>query len=349
MRPAPRRRPALTCCCWLLALTWLLPQPAAGQAEEPYRISPRGVVSQRLGTTLISVDYSRPLVRGRADLFGKVIHWGELWTPGANEATVLEVDRDIEVNGQKVPAGRWSMWIIPSQVGPWELVLDARDSLFHTQRPELSSEQVRVTLAARTDAPSVETLTWTFPRVAHDGGTLQLNWGTVEIPLEVGVESIRPPFTLTAEQAAPYIGEWTISFAPMPGDTMPIPPPFVFTIGHGADDIVTAHIPAGAFGPPPPDSAADAAAAAAESALPPQERERAAARRVLAGFEQGAWDYILVPRAEGVFAMGYVDDGELLEVYPFYHEFELEGGRPVRLTLRDEKDRIVGTGVRKEK
>lgn len=329
-----------------VALLLSLPQAAAGQAEEPYRISPRGTISQRLGTTLISVDYSRPLVRGRSDLFGKVIHWGELWTPGANEATVLEVSRDVRINGHDVKAGRWSMWVIPSQVGPWELVLDSRDSLFHTERPELTSEQVRFPLQTRTDAPMVETLAWTFPRVAHDGATLQLNWANVEIPLELEVESNRPPFTLTAEQASPYLGEWTVTFKPTPGDTASPPPPTVLTLSRSEDGILSAHFPPGAFGPPPPDSAAAAAAAAANSALSPQERERAEARRTLAALEQGEWDYILVPRAEGVFAMGWVENGELLEVYPFYHEFELEGGRAVRVTFRNEKDQVVGTAVR---
>ena len=40
------------------------------------------------GTT-ITLDFSRPVARGRDSLFGGVVHWGELWTPGANWATKL--------------------------------------------------------------------------------------------------------------------------------------------------------------------------------------------------------------------------------------------------------------------
>src|SRR5690606_31430555 len=111
--------------------------------------SQRATISQMLGSTKVALDYSRPLMRDRSDVFGKVVHWGELWTPGANEATVLELSHEVKLNGHEVPAGRWSMWIIPSQVGPWELVLDPRDSLFHTERPELTDEQVRFVVETR--------------------------------------------------------------------------------------------------------------------------------------------------------------------------------------------------------
>src|SRR5690606_36241381 len=108
------------------------------------------------------------------------------------------------------------------------------------------------------------------------------------------------------------------------GDTSPPPPPVVLTLARGEDGVLSAGFPPGAFGPPP---GAAPEAPAADSALSPQERERAEARRTLAALEQGAWEYMLVPRAEGVFAMGWVEGGELLEVYDFFHEFELEGGR----------------------
>jgi hypothetical protein len=80
--------------------------------------------------------------------------------------------------------------------------------------------------------------------------------------------------------------------------------------------------------------------------MTPQERERAEARRLLAAIEQDAFTYLLVPRAEGIFLLGWEQDGVLLDVEPLYHEFELENGRAVRLTVRDDKDRVMGTSTR---
>ena len=58
------------------------------------RASERATVSQVVDGTRITVDYSRPRARGRAALFGGEVKWNEVWTPGANDATTLEIDRD---------------------------------------------------------------------------------------------------------------------------------------------------------------------------------------------------------------------------------------------------------------
>lgn len=326
----------------MLAALAMRPAPASSQE---YRISQRGSVSQTLGSTIVSLDYSRPLARGRSDLFGEVVHWGELWTPGANEATVLEVSDTIELNGHQVPTGRWSMWIIPSQVGPWELVLDARDSLFHTQRPELTDEQIRFPLEVRSDAAHVEALTWAFPRIAQDGATLRLNWASTEIDLEVGVESIEPVLTIAAEDAAPYVGEWEITFKPNPMMGGEAPPPAVLTVSHNEDGMLLASYPPGVFAPPPPPEVD----ADAEADMTPQERERAEAKRKLAQVEGDGFSYVLVPRARGVFLMGWYMDGLLYDVEKFYHEFEFENDRAVRITFRADDDTVVAEGVRVER
>lgn len=289
------------------------------------------------------MEYSRPQVRGRTDLFGKVVHWGELWTPGANEATVLEVSEEVRLNGHSVPPGRWSMWIIPSQVGPWELVLDARDTLFHTERPDLDDEQVRFVVDVEHDAAHEEVLTWSFPRVADDGGTVQMNWGTTEIRIAVEVESNLPVVAVPADAAAPYLGEWDVHFEsnPMTGDAMPST---VLTIRHADDGSLTGYFPPLAFAPPVPGGS-ESPAAAAE--LTPQERERADAQRALMEQQMGEFEFLLVPRARGVFMLGYAQDGVLLEVAQVYHEFEFEGDRAVRLVIRGPDDRVFATGTRR--
>jgi hypothetical protein len=324
------------------AVPWSVPAEASAQAEGHYRISQRGSVSQTLGTTLISLDYSRPLARGRSNLFGDVVHWGELWTPGANEATVLDVDGEVRLNGHTVPAGRWSMWIIPSRVGPWELVLDARDTLFHTERPELTDDQIRFVVDVRHDAAHVEALAWTFRNITQDGGTLQMNWGTTQIPIAVEVESNTPVVTVAAEDAVRYVGRWDVTFNVNPATGSALPPT-VLTVRHAADGTLLGTLPPGTFAPPP-----DAAGPATDPAdMTAQERERAEARRLLAEQGASAFDFALVPRAHGVFLLGYIQDGVLLEVAQVYHEFEFDGDRAVRLIIRGPEDEVWATATRR--
>jgi hypothetical protein len=337
-----RRRVLLAAAIAVIALVPFMPDRAAAQV---FQISQRGTVSQKFANTLISVDYSRPVMRGRSyqEIFGKLVHWGELWTPGANQATVFEASDTVTVNDVRVNPGRWSMWVIPSQVGRWELVLDARDSLFHTQRPDSGENQVVIPLEVRQDAAPVEVLTWTFPRVAPEGGTLVMNWGPLEIPLELGVKFDPPQAKVAAEEAALYTGAWDVVFERNP-ETGRTRPPTTLTIRVDEHGLLWASYPPGVFEPPPSPAAADAVD---ETKLTPQERERAHARRVLAEQASGDFEYVLVPKAQGVFLMGWAEDGMLTEAYPPFHEFELENERPVRVTIRNEEDAVMAKGTRK--
>jgi hypothetical protein len=121
------------------------------------------------------------------------------------------------------------------------------------------------------------------------------------------------------------------------------PPPTVLTISHSRSGVLRASFPPGAFAPPPPPAQEQSED---ESKMTPQERERAEAKRKLAAMGQGDFSYALVPRARGVFLMGWLDDGVLYDVEELFHEFEFEQERPIRLTIRDDKDQVLGTAER---
>src|SRR4051812_29853453 len=108
------------------------------------RASELASVSQTVDGTRITIEYSRPRVRGRKQLFGtKLIEWNEVWTPGANYATTLETNRDITLSGHAVPKGKYSVWMVVRQKRPWTFVLDPRARLFHMAHPDSASNQIR--------------------------------------------------------------------------------------------------------------------------------------------------------------------------------------------------------------
>ncbi|HRZ10013.1 MAG TPA: DUF2911 domain-containing protein, partial [Gemmatimonadales bacterium] len=104
-----------------LALLLLVPAGLSAQM----RASERGSVSQTIDGTTITIDYSRPQVRGRDSLFGGVEKWGAVWTPGANYATTLEVNRPLKIDGHPVAPGKYSLWLV-LQPGEWTMVIDPR-------------------------------------------------------------------------------------------------------------------------------------------------------------------------------------------------------------------------------
>jgi hypothetical protein len=178
------------------------------------RASERGTTTQTVDGTTITVDYSRPRVRGRTGLFGTVERWGATWTPGANMATTVAVSKDVTLDGHPVRKGKYSVWLVLREHEPWTLVLDPNPDLFHTMPPDSAASQVRVPVTPQPGS-FTEVLTWSFPEVRSDGVTLAMAWGTMMVTVKVKVPS---SYTLAfpADSAAPYLGSYRMSFVEAP-------------------------------------------------------------------------------------------------------------------------------------
>jgi len=160
---------------------------AAPHGAEAQRRSQFGTVMQQIHDTVeVTVEYSRPVARGRA-LFGELVAWDEIWTPGANKATNLILSHDLRVGGTPVPAGRYSVWLIPRREGPWTLILNRTSETWHFRYPGKDQEQARIDVWPEA-AEHMEVLAFYFPLVTDDGATLVMHWGTKRVPilLELG-------------------------------------------------------------------------------------------------------------------------------------------------------------------
>ncbi len=175
--------------------------------EAQIRGSEHSLVTQTVDGTTISVDYYRPRARGRDPIFGGVVDWGHLWTPGANWATTFEFSKDVELNGHPVPKGKYSVWMI-AQPDLWEVILDPNDSIFHLLRPPLTAKQIRISVTP-VEGTYAEVLTFSFPLVRSDGTDLVFQWGTTQVPMQVTVQSTQT-LTVEPEAAAPYPGVYDV-------------------------------------------------------------------------------------------------------------------------------------------
>lgn len=188
-----------------LILTSMAVAVVVADAHAQIRASERGTVSQTVDGTTIKVEYSRPQVRGRDDLFGGEVPWGKIWTPGANWATTIAVDREITINGHVLPPGTYSVWF---QVQPqeWTVILDPEPRRFHLFAPTESDDQVRFTIRSEM-GPHTEVLTWSFPAVRPTGTTLRMAWADRSVSFEISVESSQA-LTTAADMADRLVGSY---------------------------------------------------------------------------------------------------------------------------------------------
>ena len=294
-------------------LMLMLPIPRSAQAQL-YASEP-AEVAQTVDGTRVTVNYSRPRARGRTGLFGTRIQDGHIWTPGANAATTLAVSKDVTINGQPVPKGKYSVWLAISR-GEWEMILDRDTALFHTQGPHRRTLQIRFG-APREKRPFMEALTWWFPDVSATGMTLAMQWDTVYVPLKIAVT---PSYTtkVTADVARPLVGRYLVHYEPPPQvdttlsvDPDTLPSRQIFTIRYEGGEL------RGVMDPP------------------------------FVKTESGYTDWVLIPARGSYFYLGRMDGGQLVEIFDFATvRFTIAGDRATGFEQRMQNDQLLGTGKR---
>ena len=144
--------------------------------------SQEGGTSQRVGDTWISIRYSRPVARGRA-LFGRLVPFGEIWNPGANQATKMQIDSDVMIEGQRLAASTYSLWMIPRPT-EWTVIFNRVAEANHKSYPGEQSDALRFSAKPETGS-HLETLALYFPFVDGRHAILRMHWGEVMVPIHI--------------------------------------------------------------------------------------------------------------------------------------------------------------------
>jgi hypothetical protein len=146
--------------------------------------SQAGAIGQRVATTEITLTYSRPVARGR-QVFGALVPYGQIWTPGADQATAITFTRDVRINDQPLAKGAYSIWTIPRS-DMWTVIFNKNAQAYHDHYPGEDQDAMRLDVRPE-PGPQMETLTFSFPIVEGKDAVLRLEWGEVRVPLSIRV------------------------------------------------------------------------------------------------------------------------------------------------------------------
>jgi hypothetical protein len=154
----------------------------AEEAKVP--LSQEGTVNQRIAEAQVSITYYRPVARGRT-ILGEVVRYDTAWSPGANRATQVFVSHDLRVNDHELPAGTYSLWMIPGRER-WTVIFSSQADTFHQPYPGKAFDRLRFDVAASTGT-HMETLLFYFPVVDGRTAELRLHWGETVVPMTIVV------------------------------------------------------------------------------------------------------------------------------------------------------------------
>lgn len=206
----------------LIAAQYALPQtPPAVRLPRP---SQKASVMQTVGVTDITITYSRPGVKGRriwgdavasqAGTKGEatlddqnvrpkdapIVPWGHVWRTGANEATTFVVTDDVLINGQKLPAGSYSLHSIPTK-DEWTIVFNGTANQWGSFNYDPAKDTLRVKVKPQWVNDNQEWLEYSIPVVTPNSAQVLIRWEKVAVPFTVEIPNVEAVWRGKADAA----------------------------------------------------------------------------------------------------------------------------------------------------
>ena len=142
------------------------------------KASPAAVATGKINGATISINYSSPSVKGR-QIWGALVPFNEVWRAGANEATTFETDKDLTIEGSKLPAGKYSFFVIPKEK-ECIIIFNKEAKQWGAYKYKDKEDQLRVTVKQKNASATNEKLVYTINK-----DNIVLSWENWNIPISV--------------------------------------------------------------------------------------------------------------------------------------------------------------------
>ena len=149
--------------------------------------SPLQTLKQNFGLSEITIEYSRPSVKGRV-VFGDLVPFSKMWRTGANQATKITFGEEVKVQGTTVAAGTYALYTIPEKAS-WTVML-YKDLTMGGNVDEYKAENevLRFNVNATALANKVETFTINIADMTSKTANVELCWENTRVAFGVSVE-----------------------------------------------------------------------------------------------------------------------------------------------------------------
>jgi hypothetical protein len=202
------------------------------------RQSPKATVTQTIGVTDLTIIYNRPAVKNRK-IWGDapvaalaktpgaatlddsstrlkdapIVPYGHVWRTGANEATTFAVTDDVLINGQKLPAGTYSLHSIPGK-DEWTIIFNSVAEQWGSFNYDEKKDVLRVKAKPQMVAENQEWLAFEIPSVTPNSAQVNIRWERLRVPFTVEVPNVEAVMRTKIDAAvAANPTDWEIPLA----------------------------------------------------------------------------------------------------------------------------------------
>jgi hypothetical protein len=155
------------------------------QIETP-QPSPFSEMEQKVGLTDVTVEYSRPSMKGRT-IFGDLVPYGKMWRTGANKNTMITFSDDVKVNGEPIKAGSYAIFVTPSAT-KWDIVFYSDTENWGTPREwDETKVAAKVSSEVSTLPMKIETFTIMLGNLTNNSASLGMMWENAYAEVNIDV------------------------------------------------------------------------------------------------------------------------------------------------------------------
>ena len=140
--------------------------------------SPQATATGKIGAANVKVVYSQPSARGR-QIMGGLVPYGEVWRTGANEATTIEFDKPVKIEGKDLAAGKYALFTIPGE-NEWTIIINKDVKQWGAFKYKQEDDVLRVSVKPTKTSAPVETF-----NIAVGKDDVQLKWENTAVAFKV--------------------------------------------------------------------------------------------------------------------------------------------------------------------
>lgn len=145
---------------------------------DPTQASPRKELKSKKGELELKVNYGSPNVKGRK-VWGELVPMDEVWRTGANEATMIEISKDVMVEGKMLPAGKYSLFTLPS-ANQWTIIFNKKAEQWGHYDYDAKEDALRVTVTPQLVDQHSEAMEFLM-----EGDMIVLRWEKMKVAFKV--------------------------------------------------------------------------------------------------------------------------------------------------------------------
>ncbi|WP_298310288.1 DUF2911 domain-containing protein [uncultured Aquimarina sp.] len=159
------------------------------KVEQPTKkpLSPHTETMAMIGDAHIHIDYSSPGVRGRI-IFGGLVGYDQVWQAGAHMATWIETNKDLIINGETLPKGKYGFFTIPSK-GDWTIMINKNWEQHGKDEYDEKDDAIRFKVTPTLSEEITEHLEYKVNKIDDKSGTISMAWEKVKLEFPFAIKN----------------------------------------------------------------------------------------------------------------------------------------------------------------